>query len=159
MQVKWLHRMQKGCHCQAFSYACMEGHLEIAKWLQANCSCCQARAVQNSSPTLAIFLQDWREFDSVGIGGHLEILKWLLQDYDIGDTLYRLIGNAVKAGSQECLEFLMAQPEKYHQAVRQKGGRLQQPPLMKIAVQFGRLRMLPALATISCHSGMQTFTN
>ena len=149
VQVKWLHKMQKGCHPQAFRYACMEGHLETAKWLKANCSCCREWRSQNSTPTLAVFLQDWRQSGSLGVGGHLEMLKWLLEDYDIGDTLHCLIRNAIISDSQECLEYLIAQPERYHKMVMESRENLKTPPLMKLAVQHDRLQMLPALATIS----------
>ena len=149
MQVKWLHKRQKGCHPQAFRYACMAGHLETAQWLQANCSCCQEWTLHKSSPTLADFIQDWRQIGSLAVGGHLEMLKWLLEDYDIGDTLHCLIRSAVISGSQECLDFLIAQPERYHKMVMQSRASLRKPPLMKLAVKHDRLHMLPALATIS----------
>ena len=149
VQVKWLHKMQKGCHPQAFRYACMEGHIETAKWLQANCPCCREWILQNSTATLAVFMQHWRQLDSLGVGGHLEMLKWLLEDYDIGDTLHCLIRNAVISGSQECLEFLIAQPERYHKMVMESRGDSKKPPLMKLAVEHDRLQMLPVLATIS----------
>ena len=78
------------------------------------------------------------------------MLKWLLEDYVIGSSLYSLMENAVLAGSQECLEFLLAQPDRYHQAARQKKSKCR--PLMELAAEYGRLGMLPALSKITGRS-------
>ena len=148
VQVKWLHARSEGCHPLAFDQACRHGHLQVAKWLKAHCSRCQEWTVQKSDPSLQTFIHGLGGSNEVwGVGGHLEMLKWLLQDYVIGSSLYSLMEIAVIAGSQECLDFLLTQPEKYHHAARQSKSTCR--PLMKVAARHGRLGMLPALSKIT----------
>ena len=125
----------------------MLGKLEVAKWLKANCPACQAWTLQQPEPRLASFLGNLRSY-STNVCMDLDLLRWILKEYDIADNLYRLIGHAVISGSQECLQFLMSQPEKYHQAARHSNVVLH-PLLMELAAEHGRLEMLPTLSTIT----------
>ena len=103
--------------------------------------------MQKCDPSLETFIHKpemWSELE--GVGGHLEMLKWLLQDSVIGNSLYRLSEIAVIAGSQECLDFLLAQPAECHQAARRNKSTCR--PLMKLAAKYGRLDMLPALSKL-----------
>ena len=157
VQVKWLHATKKGCHPRAFHDACTNGHVEVADWLHGNCSACQERTKnQPSSPMLTFlglwsgsgpyFGARWASFPPPAPLG-MKMLKWLLEKYDLADALYHLLANAVIAGDEECFEFLMSQPEEFHQAARQSPSRV--PPLMELAVKYGRVDMLPALSKIT----------
>ena len=150
-QVEWLHTVRKGCDPQALLCACKHGHLNVARWLQANCSACQRWTRQQQDP-LAFFLEYPASFGSK-VGGNLEILQWLLGEFNMADNLYRLVGAAVVAGSEDCFQFLMAQPEKYHQAARQSKSPLQRC-LMLLAAENGRTTMLPALTALSQVTGV-----
>ena len=146
--MKWLHQVGRGCHSRAFHAACKSGHLEVAKWIKAHCLACQEWTLNQPAPKLASFLGELSHFDSSNICSQLDMLQWLLQEYDIADHLYHLIGHAIPAGSQNSLQFLMAQPERYHQAARQSES-VVHPSLMELAARHGRSEMLPCLATIS----------
>ena len=144
VQVKWLHAMNKGCHSGALHYACTNGHVAVADWLHENCSVCQEWTESQPGPHLLAFLENWRATQPSPAPIGMKMLKWLLEKYELADTLYHLLANAVIAGDEECFGFLISQPEQFHQAARQSNRRL--PPLMELAVRYGRTDMLPALS-------------
>ena len=156
IQVKWLHAMGTGCDPQAFRCACMRGHIEVAKRLKANCSRCQEGSTQDSDQSIAQFIET-SYTECCGVGGHLEMLEWLLQGYDIGSSLYRLIYNAITTGCQNCLQLLVSQPDKYRKEGTSRRPKLGLPgrrdnswnPLMTHAVIHGRLEMLPTLSILT----------
>ena len=157
MQVKWLYSRAKGYYPAAFSRACRSGHLEIARWLHDSCPACQAWSKKYKgqtpwSPNFEFFLGNRKLTHAPPVPIlpiSLEMLKWLLEKYEIEDTLYLLMANAVIAGDQACLQFLMEQPEEYHQAARQSENHMHRPPLMELAARHGRVDMLPVVSKLS----------
>ena len=154
VQVKWLHAMKKGCHPRALHDACINGHVEVADWLYENCSACQEWNQEQPGSRLLTFLGSWSDCGyfcgrwratlppPAPLG--LKMLNWLLEKYELADALYHLLAYAVIAGDEVCFEFLMSQPEEFHQAARQSTSGV--PPLMRLAVKYGRVDMLPALS-------------
>ena len=123
--------------------------------MYGNCSACQEWTEEQPGSRLLTFLGSWS-----GTGPYfvarwqstlpppaplgLKMLKWLLEKYDLADALYHLLANAVISGDEDCFDYLISQPEQFHQAARQSTSGA--PPLMELAVKYGRVDMLPALS-------------
>ena len=147
VQVKWLHAMKKGCHPRALHYACTNSHVEVADWLHENCPACQEWTENQPGSRLLTFVGNWMAHSPPSAPIRMKMLRWLLERYQLADALYHLLANAVIAEDEDCFQFLISQPEKFHQAARQS--KSQVPPLMQLAVKYGRVDMLPALSKIT----------